>query len=177
MMASLAATPLENLKKKITSTEERVRVATHSAEKAEEFLKQSECTIARLEKKLSEQEQERQKLQQESDSLQQSLASAQQQLKKTQSSFYEQLKTSYALGNGVNIKLFLLQKDPAALSRMLVYLDYLHGARLKNMAEIQHLSEAMNEEKALLTEKMEALQALQKTEEAARAIFGGASGT
>jgi len=48
-----------------------------------------------------------------------------------------QLRAAYATGRQERIKLLLNQEDPATLSRILVYYDYLHRARARRMARLQ----------------------------------------
>lgn len=49
----------------------------------------------------------------------------------------EQLRAAYAAGRQERVKLLLNQEDPATLSRVLTYYDYLHRYRARRMEELQ----------------------------------------
>ena len=49
----------------------------------------------------------------------------------------DEVRAAYATGRQERIKLLLNQEDPATLSRVLVYYDYLHRARAARMVELQ----------------------------------------
>ncbi len=49
----------------------------------------------------------------------------------------EQVRAAYAAGRQERVKLLLNQEDPATLSRVLTYYDYLHRYRAQRMAELQ----------------------------------------
>lgn len=49
----------------------------------------------------------------------------------------EEIRAAYAAGRQERVKLLLNQEDPATLSRVLTYYDYLHRYRAKRMAALQ----------------------------------------
>lgn len=53
----------------------------------------------------------------------------------------EQIRSAYAMGRQEKIKLLLSQQDPAVVSRMLIYYDYLNKARTERMAALDGLLE------------------------------------
>lgn len=54
----------------------------------------------------------------------------------------DQVRAAYAAGRQERVKLLLNQEDPATLSRVLTYYDYLHRTRAERMARLQaHLAE------------------------------------
>lgn len=71
----------------------------------------------------------------------------------------EQIRAAYAAGRQERIKLLLNQEDPATLSRVLTYYDYLHRYRAQRMSELQarlaelaHTRELIDEETSQLAD-------------------------
>jgi septal ring factor EnvC (AmiA/AmiB activator) len=78
-----------------------------------------------------------------------------------------QVRGAYATGRQERIKLLLNQEDPATLSRVLTYYDYLHRARAARMARLQQgLAELARtrEQIGLEASRLAALQANRRAE-------------
>ena len=58
-----------------------------------------------------------------------------------------QLRAAYAMGRQQRLKIVLNQQDPAVISRMMVYYDYLNRARAERMARISQVIEELKLDK------------------------------
>jgi septal ring factor EnvC (AmiA/AmiB activator) len=79
----------------------------------------------------------------------------------------EQVRAAYATGRQERIKLLLNQEDPATLSRVLAYYDYMHRARAARMARLQQsLAELARTREQIdhETSRLAELQASQRAE-------------
>ena len=78
-----------------------------------------------------------------------------------------QLRTAYAMGRQERLKILLNQQDPAMVSRMMVYYDYLNRSRIAKMELIRRDISAVRRlevEIATESQQLEALHAQQDTE-------------
>jgi len=76
-----------------------------------------------------------------------------------------QLRAAYMMGRQEKLKILLNQQDPAVVSRMLVYYDYLNASRFEQMKQIQQsLEKLAGIEQEINTEEQRLQQLLAKEE-------------
>jgi septal ring factor EnvC (AmiA/AmiB activator) len=77
-----------------------------------------------------------------------------------------QVRAAYVIGRQERLRLLLNQEDPASLSRVLVYFDYLNRARAERMATIQKYLAASKRFRRDIVSEEQRLQALLAEEQA-----------
>jgi septal ring factor EnvC (AmiA/AmiB activator) len=77
-----------------------------------------------------------------------------------------QLRTAYTMGRQEKLKILLNQQDPAVVSRMLVYYDYLNGARFEQMELIRQKLDKLARLERQASEEKQRLDQLHAIEEA-----------
>lgn len=85
-------------------------------------------------------------------------------LRQQQQVLAQQFRSAYAMGRQQRLKILLNQEDPAIVSRLMVYYDYLNKARLAEMARIEALLEIVERGKAQIAQEQNRLLELQATE-------------
>ncbi len=101
-------------------------------------------------------------------SLQRQEASQQAALEREQELLARQVRSAYSMGRQEQFRILLNQQDPATVSRMLAYYDYLNRERVRRMQDIrQQLQELAHTRKDLM-EQQQQLERLQKEREARR---------
>jgi septal ring factor EnvC (AmiA/AmiB activator) len=75
-----------------------------------------------------------------------------------------QIRAAYAMGRQERLKILLNQQDPAMVTRMMVYYDYLNRARAGHMAEIQASLDQLREVEAAISREEAQLSRLQSQE-------------
>jgi septal ring factor EnvC (AmiA/AmiB activator) len=171
--ASLAAdteeqrSRLEAVRSRISGL--RAQIQSTSGEKAELTgeLQRSEQQIGRLARKLrvlegrlSRQRDRLQELRSEQRAQRQSLEQQRRVLAR-------QVRAAYAMGRQERLKILLNQQDPATISRVMIYYDYLNRVRARKMQAIrQHMQRLAATEREILDEenKLEKLSAEQQVE-------------
>ena len=76
-----------------------------------------------------------------------------------------QIRAAYAMGRQEKIKILLNQQDPAIVSRLMVYYDYLNAARMEQMGLIQENLRKLARIEREITEEEQRLQQLFTKEE------------
>ena len=95
-------------------------------------------------------------------------AQLQRQLQEQRQLLAKQLHSAYISGNREQIKLILNQEDPAALSRLSTYFDYINQARTEQIAATQATMAEIVEVGLAIEEKNNALKALKQQYEVQR---------
>ncbi len=98
----------------------------------------AEREIGELVRMMSELDQQRAALKADLKRLRQKKSQEQDLLRHEQGLLKRQLRSAYITGRQERLRILLNQQDPALLSRMLAYYDYLNRARAARMQEIQH---------------------------------------
>lgn len=80
----------------------------------------------------------------------------------------QQIYAAYAMGRQERLKVFLNQHDPALLSRVMTYYDYLNRARASRMAEIEQGLAALRATQREISDQEGALRQLRGSELASR---------
>jgi septal ring factor EnvC (AmiA/AmiB activator) len=86
-------------------------------------------------------------------------------LRKQQEALRNQIYSAYVMGRQEQVKILLNQQDPAVVSRMMVYYDYLNRSRIEQVAEIEAtLGQIRHTEQEIVREEKR-LQGLQQQKE------------
>jgi septal ring factor EnvC (AmiA/AmiB activator) len=128
---------LETLRDRIS--ELRAQMQSKSGEKTElsRLLQDAEQQIGRLARKLRVLDGRLERQAQRLDTLHQQQDQQQQQLGEQRRALAQQVRAAYAMGRQERLKILLNQQDPATVSRMMVYYDYLNRARADRMRAIR----------------------------------------
>jgi len=128
---------LETLRERISGL--RAQMQSKSGEKNElsRLLQEAEQQIGRLARKLRVLDGRLERQAARLDTLQQQQAAQQQQLAVQRRVLARQVRAAYAMGRQERLKILLNQQDPATVSRMMIYYDYLNRARADRMREIR----------------------------------------
>jgi len=109
-------------------------------------LKESEQRIGQLTRHLKESEQAVAELQRNISELQPRLARARKQVAAARAGLAAHLRSAYLLGRQERLRLLLKEDNPAMVSRLIVYYDYITGARGRQVVELQQSIETMQRE-------------------------------
>ncbi|RLJ22676.1 peptidase M23 [bacterium endosymbiont of Escarpia laminata] len=96
--------------------------------------------------------------------LEQERADARLQLDFHRQTMEQQIRAAYIMGRQEKVKILLNQQDPAVVSRVMVYYDYLNGARLARMNLIRDSLQRLAKIEQALSEEEQRLQQLQAKE-------------
>ncbi len=77
----------------------------------------------------------------------------------------KQIRAAHAMGRQQRVKLLLNQQDPVKLSRLLVYYDYLNGARLAQVKSFENALYVLKTSESELLQQSESLKRLRKDKE------------
>ena len=97
--------------------------------------------------------------------LEQERADARLQLDLHRQVMERQVRAAYAMGRQEKIKILLNQQDPAVVSRVMVYYDYLNAARLEQMELIQQGLKKLTRIEEEIAQEEQRLEQLQAKEE------------
>lgn len=86
------------------------------------------------------------------------------ELERQRESLAQQLRSAYAMGRQERLKILLNQQDPAIVSRVMVYYDYLNRARTEQMAQINDVLDLLRRTALEITEEEQRLTALRASE-------------
>ncbi|MRX28230.1 peptidoglycan DD-metalloendopeptidase family protein [Kangiella sp. HZ709] len=164
--------------------------------KTEQELQQLQKAIAAVKDKLSENQQQQSKAEKRLSDADKKLSAASKNLRNTRNSITNkqsdlkslkkeqtikqveaqqqkillanQLRSAYKSGNEEYLKLLLNQEDPAKVTRMLKYYDYLNKARIENIQALQNNLKRLNEIELAINSNILDLQSLQQSQEEQR---------
>ena len=127
---------LLNLKQQISNVRATLTKSTSKKNRLQLQLRKNETAIGKLSASLA-------KLATQLKQLKQALRERQQEKKKRSTELHQhqqqlaqQIRASYAMGSQGYAKIFLNQEDPTALSRTLIYYDYLNQSRTRSIKTI-----------------------------------------
>lgn len=126
---------LEALKQSIEQLQRELQDVKGNRNELQDELQRSEVDISKLKKKVGELKDKLQDQELQLNQLQQQRRSLHQQRRQQQTTIEQHVRAAYQLGQQSNIKLLLNQEDPAQVSRLLSYYDYLLQARNDKMGE------------------------------------------
>lgn len=152
---------LQQLRAHIEQLQSKIKSAQGEQSKLSGKLKESEQQIGRLTRKLrvlagrlKRQKVELKILQEQADAQSRALADEQQALA-------QQVRAAHAMGRQESLKIILNQQDPAAISRMMVYFDYLNRERMLRMQGIRDRLQKLQQTRASIRTEEQQLVALQ----------------
>lgn len=131
---------LEKLRQRIRGLRERIQQARGEHSSLSDQLEQSEQEIGRLARRLRVLRGRLQRQQARLLELRQSEREQQQALRDERDLLEQQVRAAYAMGRQEQLKILLNQQDPAVVSRVLAYYDYLNRERIGRM---QHLRDGL----------------------------------
>lgn len=146
---------LDALRERITGL--RAEMRSKSGEKTEltRGLQSSEQQIGRLARKLRVLEGRLMRQRQLLNDLRDEQADQQRALAGQRAALAHQVRAAYAMGRQERLRILLNQQDPATVSRMMVYYDYLNRARAEKMRAIrQRMSDLAETEKDIQREEL-----------------------
>jgi len=89
-------------------------------------------------------------------------------LEREQELLAQQVRSAYVMGRQEQFRILLNQQDPATVSRMLAFYDYLNRERVRRMQDIRHKLEELADTRRDLIEQQQQLEHLQKEREERR---------
>ncbi len=181
-----AAALQQETEKKLVNVQAQIQKSQRKLEKdrgevgqLEKELRESEQQIGKLKQKLKATETNLENSRQHIQSLAIQKQALLEKLAKHRGILYAQIRSEYLYGGKEKLKLLLNQQEPNKLSRTLIYYDYLHRARLReieqateilqSVAEVQnkiveHKNIAVQAQSELLNEKQSLVEQHQKRE-------------
>ncbi len=131
--ASHYQSKLEKLHKSIEKVKKHLKARRQRRGNVLTELHQLEARIGRNALKLKKTDSKIRKLRQHTDKLKNELKQLNHKLARQQAALAGQLRAAYMLGNRQQLKMLLNQQDPANLSRVQVYFDYLNRAQAQQI--------------------------------------------
>jgi septal ring factor EnvC (AmiA/AmiB activator) len=152
---------LNQVKSRIESLNKTLRSTEGQRDEQSRVLQQTEQKIGLIARRirvtdLSLQRQKRQLAELETDR-----ADARMKLDNHQSSLERQIRAAYAMGRQEKVKILLNQQDPAVVSRVMVYYDYFHAARVTQMEQIEESLRELQRIEREIAQEERRLQQLQ----------------
>jgi septal ring factor EnvC (AmiA/AmiB activator) len=132
------------LLKELRSTERKIGRSALDLRQVKKALQQQRASLDRLRSERSEQRK--------------NLSVQQEALRK-------QVRSAYAMGRQERVKILLNQQDPAMVSRIMVYYDYLNSARIERAQEINRILDMLQRTEAQIALEEERLLGLQRKKE------------
>ena len=86
----------------------------------------------------------------------------QESLRKQQAALRNQIYAAYVMGRQERVKLLLNQQDPAVVSRMMVYYDYLNRSRIEQVTVIEETLRQLHQTEQEIGREEKRLQGLQR---------------
>ncbi|WP_164513188.1 murein hydrolase activator EnvC family protein [Thiosocius teredinicola] len=158
---------LKALRERIADLREQMQAKTGEKTEASEALQNAEQQIGRLARKVRVLDGRLERQRDRLDGLRIEQAAQTKALQQQRRVLARQVRAAYAMGRQERLKILLNQQDPATVSRMMVYYDYLSRARVQKMRVIhEHMAQLAETEHEIATEeaKLERLRGEQETE-------------
>ena len=128
---------LSQLQIKIKKLQERQAKNRSTLSNEQQALKQTDVLIGKAKKSLNGTRKDRQIIQSRLANLNDEQRLLTKNKKTQQTALYQQIKAAYAGGKQEFLKLILNQEDPALISRVLAYYDYLNKARMEKIQSLK----------------------------------------
>lgn len=142
---------LKQLQQEISTLQNQLSGRERERQSLQEQLRRTEKAIGKTARDLRDLAASLKRQQNQLDQLQAQRADQLQALEAHRQALKQQMRSAYAMGRQERLKILLNQQDPAVVSRLLVYYDYLNRSRAEQINQLD-----------------QALQALQKTETSLR---------
>ena len=172
---------LEALRSRISGLRSQMQSTSGEKNQLSRQLQESEKQIGRLARKLRVMDGRLARQRERIEALRLEQAAQRQSLEAQRHELARQVRAAYAMGRQERLKILLNQQDPATVSRVMVYYDYLNRMRAKKMqaihAHLQRLAaterEILDEERKLARlhdEQQAELAAMQRSQEQRREV-------
>lgn len=168
LLALSAMTPageLEQKQARLQQLQERIRQlqgdlgeSRQRRQKLEQELANSERAIGESSRELYRVERELAAGEKNLQQLQQRRRQQEQLLGRQEQALRGQVRAAYMMGRQQRLKILLNQQDPSVVSRVMVYYDYFHRARLQRMQEIGQLLEQLSRTSEQISLQQKGLQ-------------------
>ena len=151
---------LHQLRARIASIQEGLEAARGERDQVNEQLRESEREIGRVARKLRVLGGRLKRLEDELGTLRDTERAQTRSLDSERAALSSQVRAAYAMGRQERIKIMLNQQDPAVISRVLAYYDYLNRERAQRMERIRVRLEALNDTRRSIDSRQARLQGL-----------------
>jgi septal ring factor EnvC (AmiA/AmiB activator) len=162
---------LKQLQGKIERVENSIKATQKQKKNASSILRDTERSIGDSTRRLRVLEGRLKRQRQQLSELEQKRQHEQKDLDHHRDVLEKQIRAAYAMGRQERLKILLNQQDPAKLSRVMTYYDYLNAERTQEMSEITEMLNKLELlEKQISTEETRLL-ALKEKEEVERKVL------
>lgn len=128
---------LDDLQSRIHSLREQMRSKQGEKHQLSAALRVAEKAIGRLTRKIRQLDRRLADHRDRLTALEQDLMAQQGQLAQQRGALARQIRAAYAMGRQERLKILLNQQDPATVSRVLIYYDYIGRARVRELERIR----------------------------------------
>ena len=168
---------LTQLRQRIHDLQSRIKHTRGKQSLLSRQLQESEQQIGRLARRLRVLKGQLGRKNRRLEELHQQETRQQQALKKEQDLLAGQVRAAYAMGRQEQLKILLNQQDPAVVSRILAYYDYLNRERARRMGLIHGQLEALAATQKEIAEEQSRLVHLQEEQEKKKLVLEKQQGT
>ncbi len=159
---------LQQLQKAIAAVKDKLSKNQQQQSKAEKRLSDADKKLSSASKNLRDTRNSITNKQSELKNLKKEQTTKQIEAQQQKVLLANQLRSAYKSGNEEYLKLLLNQEDPAKVTRMLKYYDYLNKARIENIQALQNNLKRLNEIELAINSNILDLQSLQQSQEKQR---------
>ncbi|MES9944847.1 MAG: peptidoglycan DD-metalloendopeptidase family protein [Candidatus Thiodiazotropha sp.] len=160
-----ARAKLEQVKQRIHSLQNQLQSTQGKWEQHSQALQKTEKQIGDFARRIRVTEQSLKRQQRRLAELESKRGDARLHLDQHRASLERQIRAGYAMGRQEKLKILLNQKDPAVVSRVMVYYDYFNSARVQQMESIQEsLRQLRSIEREIAQEEQRLQQLLAKNQ-------------
>jgi len=156
---------LEQVQKRIRNLATDLASATVRYQALQQELEQSERRIGESGQRLHELDQRLARQRTRLSALQRQRQQQSASLERQRGALAAQVRAAYVMGRQQRLKILLNQQEPAVVSRMLVYYDYLNRARVSQMAQISSILHDLQQTEREIAGQNERLQSLRVIEQ------------
>jgi septal ring factor EnvC (AmiA/AmiB activator) len=161
--AQTARVKLERVKERIKSLQRQLHSTKGEWEQHSEALQKTEKKIGDFARRIRVTQQSLNRQKRRLADLENRRADARLHLDQHRASLEGQIQAGYVMGQQDKLKILLNQQDPAVVSRVMVYYDYLNSARVQQMKTInQSLRQLQSVEREIAQEEQRLQQLLSK---------------
>ncbi|MCP5141083.1 MAG: peptidoglycan DD-metalloendopeptidase family protein [Gammaproteobacteria bacterium] len=153
---------LEVVKQRIQALNQQLSGARDEADAAQRQLRASERAIGQVASKLHELQAQRHDQEQRLAGLDDERATLRSDIEQNQDALVAQVQAAYAMGQQPKLKLLLSQRDPATISRTIVYYDYINRARARHLNAIRADLDELGKVEARIRWETERLTGLER---------------
>ncbi len=170
------ARELEQIKARILHLRRQLRAVEGERKEQNSALSLTEKKIGAIARRIRVVGQRLQRQQRRLSDLEQERADSRLQLDRHRQVLERQVRAAYAMGRQEKVKILLNQQDPAIVSRLMIYYDYLNAARMEQMDLIQQNLRNLTRIEREITAEEQRLQQLFAKEEQEKLQLESAQG-